>query len=763
MTRIERIKKRLYETEYYTKKEWWGEDKTILTNDSVKEEPLVVRKAMAKELVLTQMPIEIKDDELIVGIVAMNSIGGGRVFPDYATQEEKDEAAKSCYSDKSVWGHHPPDYEKVIQHGIGYIKNEIYERMVREEEKEDTDLESMNLFRAMLTSLDAVVTLAHRYSELALQMSFKETDSKRRKELIEISRICRRVPEYPAETFQEAVQSAWFVFAALQSVINEVPVGRADQYLYPAYEKDIRLGRITKEYAKEIIGSYLVKFSERVQMNKDHWEHHVGVMDTVDGGDPNDITAIIDMENDAEYNYGTSANHWLINMILGGVTAAGKDATNDLTYMILEQSDYLQLVAPVLSVRLHDQAPRELLELCCRILRNGAGEPCLYNDEIIINGLVRAGIPLEEARGYSNDGCWETLIPGKSNFTYNHLEVMQLLEFMFTRGVSLVRGRKEGMDIGDVTKIASYDEFYNTYMTMVRDQVDRMIKNKIKYGIERYKIAPIPLLSALVDGCIENGRDMTECGAKYNLFCVIVTGLSGLVDSLAVVKKLVFEEKVVTLEELRDAITTNYEGREALRQMVLNKVPKYGNDDSYVDEIAVKFLKDIDELIQEKNASGVLKPYLGNLAIGTFESYPRFGHNLGASIDGRLYQESLSSNYSPSIGLDRNGPTSVIKSATKADLIPYYVGCPVDLQINPKEVEGEDGIQRMAALVQGFRKMGGVMLTLNGVSEEELRDAMVNPMKHQSLRVRLGGFSAYFIQLAKEQQLNIIKRTNHGV
>lgn len=763
MSRIERIKKRLYEDEYYTKKEWWGEDKTILTDESVKEEPLVVRKAMAKELVLTEMPIEIKQDELIVGIATMNSIGFGRVFPEYATQEEKDAAAKSCYSVKSVWGHHPPNYEKVIRYGLNSIKQEIYERMAQEEASENTNAESMNLFRAMIRSLDAVITLAHRYSDLALKMALKESDPQRRKELIEISRVCSRVPEHPAETFQEAVQSSWFVFIALQSVINAVPVGRADQYLYPMYEKDIQSGRITKEYAREIVGSWLAKFSERIQMNKDHWELHMGAMDVVDGGDPEDVTALFDMENGADYNYGTSANHWLINMILGGVHADGSDATNDLTYMILDQWSYLELIAPVLSVRLHDGAPKELYETCCRILRNGSGEPCLYNDEVIINGLVRAGIPLEEARGYSNDGCWETLIPGKSNFSYVHLEVMQLIEFMFTNGVSLVRKQKEGMDIGDITQITSYEEFYEKFMLLVQDQLDRIIKNKSKYGYERYKIAPTPLLSALVDGCIESGHDMAECGAKYNMYCIVVTGLAGMADSLAVVKKLVFEEKKVTLAQLRDAIKTNYEGNEPLRQMLLNKAPKYGNDDPFVDEIAVKFLHEMDDMVEKKNASGVLKPYLINLAIGTFENYARFGHNLGASIDGRLYQETLSSNYSPSLGLDKSGPTSVLRSATKADLMPYYVGCPVDIQLNANEVKGEDGIQRMVALVQGFRKMGGVMLTLNGVSEEELKDAMVNPMKHQGLRVRLGGLSAYFIQLAKEQQLNIIKRTSHGV
>ena len=764
MKRIEKIKKRLFEKEFYTKKEWWGEDKTILTNDEIKKEPLPVRKALAMDYMYRNMPIELKDDELVVGICMMNSIGFGRVFVEYALEEEKAAAAKHCFSEKSVWGHHPPNYEKVINIGLDGVKKEIYERVARELEKEEQDEEALILWRSMIIALDGVVAMARRYSDLAFKTALEEKDPVRKKELLEISRICNRVPEYPAETFQEAVQCAWFIFIAHQSAMNSVPVARADQYLYPLYKKDIESGHITKEFAREIIGSYVAKFSERVQMNKDDWEIHLDAMSVLPGGDPDEITGMFNMENDAEYNYGTSANHWLLNMILGGLNSDGSDATNDVTYMILEEWGYLEPVAPVLSVRFHDNTPDRLYRECADILRHGSGEPCIYNDEPIIKGLVRDGVPIEDARCYSNDGCWEALIPGKTQFGYLHIELMQLLEYMFMNGKSLVRKRKEGADIGDVNEIKTYDEFYEKYFTYINSVIDGLIADRIKYADDQYKIAPQPLLSALVDGCIENGRDMSRLGAKYNMLCFVLTGLASFVDSLAVVKKLVFEDKTVTLAELKEAMETNFEGKEPLRMMLKNEVPKFGNDNSYTDDICAKLLADISAIIAEKNKNKVLgEKYILNLAIGTFENYPRFGHNLGASIDGRLYQETLSSNYSPSFGVDKNGPTAAFKSITHADLIPYYVGCPLDIQINPNEVEGEDGLDRMVTMMKAFRELGGIMLTINGVSEEELKDAQVNPMKHQSLRVRLGGLSAYFIALAKEQQDNIIKRTNHSV
>ena len=758
---LERIKSRLFDVEFVTKKEWWGKETTILTDDRVRQEPLIVRKAMAIDHVLNNMPVEIKPDELVVGVANMAMIGFGHVFPEYALPEEKEEAAKKSLNELSVWGHHPVRYDKLLSVGLSGVRQEVLGRIKEETSRAEPSQKKLDLYRAMIISLNAVRDLAHRYSQLTLEEALKEKDAARQRDLLDISEICSRVPELPAQTFQEALQSFWLTYAAYHSCLEYLPAGRSDQYLYPYFKKDVDEGRLTMDRARDLVGSWLAKFSERVQTRKEHWEDHYTFGDFSQGGDPTDATVNIELENDEEYNYGTSANHWLMNMILGGLTPDGKDATNELTYIILDCWGKLELVVPVMSVRFHRQSPDALYEACARIVRCGSGEPAIYNDEPIIEGLLKLGIPIEEARDYSNDGCWEVLIPGKTDFAYVHVEVLQLLEYVFTRGYSLVRDSKEGLDTGDPCSFAGFEEFYEAFRTQLYRQLDHVIDNKLRYYGEVSKIAPDPLLSALMDNCIEKGLDLTEGGAKYKFYVPIITGLSHCADSLAVVKKLVFEEKSLSMADLVDAMKSNFAERESLRQMVLNRAPKFGNDTEYVDRLASKVLADAAEKVaQRRQEIGWLTM---PLAIGTFENYAKFGHSVGASADGRMARETISSNYSPSTGMDRTGPTAAIRSVVSADLLPYINGCPLDMQVNSNEVSGESGVHRLVALMKSFMELGGIILTITGASEEMLRDAKVNPDRHKGLRVRMGGLSAYFIALSDKQQDIMIERVKHGV
>lgn len=762
MTRVEKIKKRLFEVEYYTKKEWWGADKTILTDEEIKKESIMIRKAVATAYVCKNMPIEIKPDELIVGICTMASIGFGKEFPDYALPEEKENALESCFTTKAPWGHHPPDYAMLLNKGLRGIEQDIYAKTEEELGKDAPDAEKLDFYRAMLITLDGVQDLAERYAELAVKCAAEEKDPARRAELVKISRICHKVPWEPAETLQEALQSFWFVFIANHSTLEYIPTGRSDQYLYPFYRHDIDNGILTAEQADELIGSWLAKFSERVQLNSDHWEVHMTAEEQGDGGDPDDMAVSFVMENDEAYNYGTSANHWLINMILGGVTPTGEDATNDMTYAVLRMWAYLEPVVPVLSVRLHKGAPQRLYEECAKILRKGSGEPALYNDEVVIDGLTKMGIPLEDARDYSNDGCWEVLIPGRSYFSYAHLELLQMLEYLLQHGMSLARGRQENVDMGDPDQYKTFDAFYQALMQLVDNQVERILRNKVEYYHNRYKIAPSPLLSSMMHDCVEKGMDLSLDGCKYNLYSFIVTGIANFTDSMLAIKRLVFEENRLTLGRVAELCRTNFAGEEALRQEIINKIPKVGNDNEEVDELMVKILNDCYDCVmrkQQEGKAGALKLCCG---IGTFENYARFGHNVGATPDGRLSQETISSNYSPAIGLDLNGPTAAIKTATKAELYKFVTGCPLDMQINSNEVEGDAGVTRMVGLMKSFCDLGGHIMTMTGVSREMLEDAQQNPMKHQGLRVRMGGLSAYFIQLSKEMQDTMIKRVKHS-
>lgn len=761
MDRLARIKDRLVNVEYVTKREWWGDGTTILTDEAVLHEPLIVRKALACEYVLCNMPVALKPDELIVGMPTMSCCGFGRLFPEYATAEEKAAAAKKGLSVKSVWGHHPPNWEKGIRLGLRGLRAEIEQKQAEEAALPNPDPEKADLYRSMLIGIAAIRKLSLRYRDLTKQEAEKETDPVRKQELLQISDICSRIPEEPAQTLQEALQSFWFYYISFDSCMERVPAARIDQYLYPYYRNDIDTGRITQEQARELVGSWMAKCSERVQILSELWENHLGPDDNSVGADPDDESLFIEMENDQAYTLGTSANHWFMNVVLGGLKRNGEDATNELSYLMLDTWAYLELVAPVMNVRFHKNSPEKLYEACARILRCGSGEPAIYNDEAVIEGLVKLGIPLEDARDYSNDGCWETVIPGKTNFNFAHVEVLQILEYVLFHGRSLVRNRQEAPDVGDPREWKTYEEFYSVFREQVYQRLEKIIRNRMKYLFDSHEIAPDPLMSIMMDNCVEKGRDLTNGGTEYIFFVPVITGIANCADSLAVIKKLVYEEKAITMDELIQALETNWEGREPLRQMVLNRVPKFGNDDLYVDEICSQLL---DEIAQ-RNAEIMKtfdKVYLP-MAIGTFENMARFGHNIGASADGRLFQESVGSNYAPGVGMDTSGPTAVIKSITHANLLPYINGCPLDIQINSNEVEGEAGVKRIEALIKSFMDLGGIILTITGVSEELLRDAQAHPENHRGLRVRLGGLSAYFIALPPEVQEIMIKRTKHGM
>lgn len=765
MERIDRIKDRLFNKEFVTKKAWWGMNETILTNDEIKKEPLVVRKALGIQYVMRNMPVEIKEDELIIGICTMASTGLGYEFPDYALPEEKEEALKSCYTYKSVWGHHPGDYAKVLRLGLKGIRQEIFSKIDEEIRKEEADQEKLNFYRAMIISLNSVQELANRYTDLAIAAAGKEKDPVRKAELVKLAEICSRVPENPARTLHEALQSVYFFMAALQSTLELVPIQRVDQYFYPYYKQDIEAGIIDEQEAKELIGSWLAKFSERVQLNPDFFEDgHETPMDQSDGGNPDDFAGSFYLENDQDYNKGTSANQSLMNMIVGGLTPEGKDATNELTYLFIEMWNYLELVQPVASVRFHKNSPQKLYDMVADILRNGAGEPAIYNDEVIIKGLTDMGIPIEDARDYSNDGCWEVLIPGKTNFGFEYVNLLQILEYTLHHGRSLVRNRQECRDVGDVTECGSFDEFYEQYfLPLIRERMEFILKSKLKYRGDRYKIAPSPLLSAVMDDCIEKGRDLSDGGAKYNIYPLMLTGYSNAVDSMLVIKKLVFEDKKRSLQELIDATANDFAENERLGQQVIHTVPKFGNDEDYADEFSVKLLSDMERLLDETLAKMDTEDLYIPLGIATFETYMSIGHNIGASCDGRRKSAPVASNYSPSVGMDLNGPTAVIKSVTRPDLTRYNVGCPLDIQINANEAQGETGLLRLEALIRSFLELGGLILTITGVREEELIDAQLHPLDHKNLRVRMGGLSAYFIALAREHQDSLISRIKHGV
>ncbi len=750
--RLERIKQRLFQ-EYYQKKAWWGDELSIFDDDpGLGSRPLVVRKALAVQKVCREMPLEVKEDELVVGVCTMSSVGFGHTFPRYETDQEAEAAARVCLNRKSVWGHHNPYYPKILEKGIAAIIREAGERKAGAAEADKRDW-----YEAVMLSLQGAEILGRRYAELCDYLAGEAPSEERAAELREIARICRKVPMQPAASLHEALQSVWLVHAILQSTLDYTSIGRVDQYLYPFYRQDLEAGRVTRSQAREMLGSFLVKFNERVQLDNRHIEDHFTFGDWSQGGDPNLETTHLKMSNDMPYTYGQSQNHWLQNCIVGGLTPDGQDGTNELTHLVLELINELELIDPLVSLRLHKDSPEAIVETAARWLARGGAQPTIFNDDTVIPGMVKhLGIPLEDARDYSNDGCWETLPYGRTEFSYGHIEALLSLESTLNRGRSLLNGNPIGPDSGPLSRFQSFEELFAALKEQVRQRIDAAVENKLKYYDELHKIAPDPFLSGLLEDCLARGRDITQRGARYRLYAPLVTGFSHCVDSLAVIKKVVFEEKRVSLEKLLEALRADWQGEERLRQYCLNRVPKYGNDDDYVDSIGVELLKFFCDYFDQWNRRVdwiVFAP-----GIGTFENYPRFGYICGASADGRRAQAPIASNYSASFGMDKNGPTAVIRSATKFDLARLNDGCPIDLRMN----FGGDGTPVLKDFIRAFIRLGGNILTISKVSTETLRAAQKQPEQYASLRVRLGGLTAYFVQLCETQQNEFIRRTEHG-
>lgn len=343
------------------------------------------------------------------------------------------------------------------------------------------------------------------------------------------------------------------------------------------------------------------------------------------------------------------------------------------------------------------------------------------------------------------------------------LNVLHQIECVMNRGKSVLRDQMEGWDMGDPRDFESFEEFYQAYLTCVTRMIDLVIdsrRNNYKYV---QLIAPDAFMSCFVDDCIEKGLEMNDGGARYKYGHLSLGGLSDAVDCLAAVKKFVYDDKLITMDELITACRTNYEGRETLRQQLINWAPKFGNDDPYVDDIAVRLLDDVICHMTKRNeeeCDNLVKFYP---IIGTFERAGEFGAMTGATPDGRKAEEAVCNNYSPSTGVDLNGPTAAIKSITKPDLRPYFAGCPMDMHINPNETEGDIGIQKLINLIKSYQDLGGNMLTITGVSTETLIDAKAHPENHRGLRVRLGGLSAYFVALPPGYQDFLIERTKYSL
>jgi formate C-acetyltransferase len=553
------------------------------------------------------------------------------------------------------------------------------------------------------------------------------------------------------------------------STLNGNAMGRLDQYVWPFLEADLEAGRIDLARAAELVDCFCLKFNERAQTNEEQRPEarpeegekarrtRHATSSQVRSHDIS-VGPKTWLQNRPVYDRDRvdATNHWLQNIVVSGLTPEGDDGTNPLTYLLLDSYRRNEMTNPLLTVRLHRNSPPALIERTCEALKQGGGMPALFNDEQIVGALERIGIPTAHAREYTNDGCWEVIVPGRTDFRFTRISMLLPLEWTLRRGRSWWDDQQAGLDTGDARAFTSYEQLWDAYLIQLDAVLERLVAHEVAVLDHRAMIAPVPLLSALIDGAIPARRDMTAGGARYRTFGMLAESAAHAIDSLAAIKTVIFEQGEATMAELCDALDADFEGHESLRQKLL-AAPKYGNDDERADGVGQALIDAFTGLVaahaQEHQTS--LKFPCG---VGTFSWYVGIGEGLGATPDGRPAGQPVSSNFSPALGRDMAGLPSAILSYGKMQNYSLPAGGPLDLRLAKRLVRGPEGTQRMAALVRGFVETEGAMMTLTVADTEELRAAQREPDKYRSLRVRMGGWCAYFTMLSHAQQEHHIQR-----
>jgi formate C-acetyltransferase len=625
--------------------------------------------------------------------------------------------------------------DKIYYKGFSDFKADIQESIDNLDFYNDTEATSKReQLKGMALAADGIISFARRHADKLQELAEQEKNHDRKKELEEMARICKKVPEHAPETFREALQYYWFVHLGVITELNtwdSFNPGRLDRHLYPFYKRDIEAGRLTEERARELLQSFWVKFNNQPAPPK------VGV------------TA-------QESN--TYTDFCLIN--LGGVTETGEDAANELTYLILDVIEEMRLLQPSSMVQISKKNPDRLIKRALEIIKTGYGQPSLFNTDAIVQELLRQGKSVADARDGGASGCVETGAFGKESYILTgYFNLTKVLEIAIHNGVDPQTGKKIGVESGDPNRFETFDDLYAAFEKQLEHFIDVKIKGNII--IERLwaKILPAPFMSILIDDCIQNGKDYNDGGARYNTSYIQGVGLGTITDSLTAIKHNVFDRKNFTLTELMKALHGNFEGKETIRDRLINDTPKYGNDDDYPDDIARRIFESYFNVVDGRpNTKG------GHFRINLLPttSHVYFGSVVGATPDGRKAGIPLSEGISPVQGADRNGPTAVLKSAAKIDHLRTG-GTLLNQKFTPQLMADDDGLTKVMHLVRSYFKMDGHHIQFNVVTADTLREAQRNPEKYRDLIVRVAGYSDYFVDLGIDLQNEIIRRTEHGV
>ncbi len=828
--RIDRLKAALYE-----KMPQIEADRAVLLTESYREtegEPIITRRARAFAHILENIPITIRKDELIVGSATV-SPRSCQVFPEFSFEwlesefdtiakrtadpfEISDETKKTLHEVYRYWkgkttselaaSYLAPETKAALAHNMFTVGNYYYNgvghvtvaydkvlkigyRGIIEEAKAaraklsfgDPDYASRTAFLdAVILSCKAAVGYAKRYAKLALELCEKETDPQRKKELALIARNCSRVPENGAESFWEACQSFWFVQMLLQteSSGHSISPGRFDQYMFPYYQADLDAGTLDRSFAQELMDCIWIKLND---LNK---------------------------ARDASSAEGFAGYSLFQNLIAGGQTKDGEDATNDLSFMCIAATAHVMLPQPSLSVRVWNKSPHEFLVKAAELTRTGVGLPAYYNDEVIIPSLLSRGLTMEDARDYNIIGCVE---PQKAAKTWGwhdaaFFNMCRVMELVFSSGMD--KGEQIGVRTPDVAGMKSFDEFFDAYKAQMDCMISLLVNADNAVDRAHAERCPLPYLSSMVEDCIGRGKTPEQGGAVYNFTGPQGFGIANVADALYAVRTLVFEEKKFTLAELRDALAANY-GKNALtadtaasvavetakaladagqkvdgetiasivrtltetglsdekqkryagiREMILD-VSKYGNDIAEVDalarEAAYTYTKPLETYRNPRGGQfqAGLYPVSANVPLGA---------QTGATPDGRYAYTPVADGVSPSAGRDTHGPTASCNSVSKLDHGIASNGTLFNMKFHPSALAGTSGIECFVALVRAYFDQKGSHIQFNVVSRETLRDAQAHPEKYQSLVVRVAGYSALFVTLSKSLQDDIINRTEQS-
>jgi formate C-acetyltransferase len=622
---------------------------------------------------------------------------------------------------------------KIYQKGFLDFKKDIEQELAKIDYVNDPNAyDKREELRAMTVCCDAIITFAGRYADEAERLAGLEGDPVRSNELFSIAKNCRIIPAHKPENFWQAIQMYWFIHVSVTSELNTWDAfspGRLDQHLYPFYQKELGEGTLSKESAKELLECFWVKFNNQPAPPK------VGI---------------------TLAESGTYTDFCSINT--GGLNAAGKDGVNDVSYLILDVIDEMQLVQPSSNIQLSKKNPDKFLNKACKVIKKGMGQPSVFNADAVVEELVRHGKKIEDARDGGTSGCVESGTFGKECYALTgYFNLVKVLEITLNNGYDPMAKKQLGPKTGEAVSFKTFDDLFAAYEQQVKHFID--IKVAGNHIIESLysKYMPCPFLSTVIDDCIINARDYNSGGARYNTRYIQGVGIGTLTDSFSSIKYNVYDNNRITMETLTSALSKNFENSEAERLRLKNLSPKYGNNDQYADDLMIRLFNMYFSIVDGRNTVNGGTYHIDMLPT-TCHVY--FGSVTGATADGRYAHEVQSEGISPAHGADKSGPTGVLMSAAKMDHLRTG-GTLLNQKLNPSLLADEDGIEKLMALIRTYFRMDGHHIQFNVFNADTLRDAQKHPENYKNLIVRVAGYSDYFNDLGEALQNEIIARTEH--